>query len=331
MTNLTIDSSELFVPFENRNEREQKISLESRKRIQAYSLMDFFLSSNTYFDFFSLDLFEFVQQAKILANELEDNSVCLEHFLYLMISPRKAENLELTSILNSYGMNLKSVSETSKQFSSINQSVDNSVLLKFSQWLKKKTRAKYHKAMELLATADSSEYFYNNFFFFEKKIKNNNIRFSSSVWKLFEKATENAGYRFKTAVVTPEIFFVTLMELKQKRIAKIIKTFVPNEIDWLVLRFKLIKRIYYHESLIRQKIQCEYRSFAYLYKRTIPEISFDQFLTREDYRLQEIIVTFRNNLIADFLSYSISDYIETEIISTLRSIKKLKELRSYSF
>lgn len=326
-----LDLTESFIPFDERTEYQKKVAAESRKRVQAYSMIDFFMSAVSYFDFFSRDMFDLVQQAKILAFELEDDVVCLDHFLYLLVSPRKVEPLELTAILNSYCINIKSVCRAFKSFddsknSPLTLSTDKNF---FSP--KKAILSKYYQFIEFINSSELSDYFLENLFDFENDINDDEIDFSSEVWQLFEKSAENAGYRFKTAVITPEIFFITLMEEKKKKIGKVIRSFVPDEIDWLVLRFKLIKRAYYHESLIRQKVNRKYLSFTYLYKRTIPEISFDQFLTKDDRRLEEIVVTFRNNLIADLLPYEFNDYLQTDVEYTLSSVRKSGSQRRYSF
>ena len=45
----------------------EKILIEKRKRHQTYLALDYFLSAVTYFDFFSLDTFNIVKNAKQLA------------------------------------------------------------------------------------------------------------------------------------------------------------------------------------------------------------------------------------------------------------------------
>lgn len=324
---------ESFVPFNERTEYQQKIGSESRKRVQAYSVVDFFMSTISYFDFFSTDMFELVQQAKVLAFELEDDFVSLDHFLYLLVSPKKVEPLELTNILNSYGINIKTVRSAFQTYIEEKNisSTQHSSFEKMSFFTKKMCSSTYYQFLEFISASTFSDYFLENLFDFHNEIDDNEIEFSKSIWQVFEKSAQNAGYRFKTAVITPEIFFITLMEEKRKKIGKVISSFVPDEIDWLVLRFKLIKRVYYHESLIRQKVNRKYLPFTYLYKRTIPEISFDQFLTKDDRRLEEIVVTFRNNLISDLIVDDFNDYLQTDIEYTIRSIRKSGLQRRYSF
>lgn len=319
--------SELFIPFDKKTERDQKISLESRKRIFAYSMLDFFVSTLTYFDFFSSDMFDFASQAKLLAYELNDKELYPEHFLYLLVSPRKEDPLQLVQILNSYDLNLKNLQA---KF----QSLDSNFSFKKMSFLKnfkQKAQSTYYRIIEKVLNRDIKDYFFENFENIDKYIQSEQIPFSPSIWIVFEKTAENAIDRFKSGIITPEIFFLTLMENKKSKIGKIISSFVSEEIDWLVLRFKIIKRIYYHESLIKQKVKNCYFPFAYLYKRTIPEIAFDQFLEREDRRFEEIVITFRNYLISELISYDLEEYLTTELGCILRSIKKLGQHRSYSF
>lgn len=329
MKNLYLTES--FIPFDQRTEYQKKVGAESRKRVQAYSMVDFFMSAVTYFDFFSRDMFDFVQQAKILAFELEDDVVYPDHLLYLLVSPRKVESLELTSILNSYNINTKTVYAAFQSYDKSKGSSSQIHLSKMPFSTRKFVTSKYYQFIELLRASDLSDYFLDNLFDFENEIYDSEIDFSSAVWQIFEKSAENAGYRFKTAVITPEIFFITLMEEKKKRVGKVIRSFVPNEIDWLVLRFKLIKRAYYHESLIRQKVERQYLPFTYLYKRTIPEIAFDQFLNKDDRRLEEIVVTFRNTLISDLVLYDFNDYLNTDVEYTINSVRRSGSQRRYSF
>jgi len=53
----------------------KKIEIEKRKRHQLYNTMDYVLSNNTYFDFFSKDCFSIIKNGKILAYLLSRKKV----------------------------------------------------------------------------------------------------------------------------------------------------------------------------------------------------------------------------------------------------------------
>ena len=57
--------------------REEKISLEKRRRNYTYKTLDYILSNLTYFDFFSLDAFEVLKQSKKLGDFYKSEEITL--------------------------------------------------------------------------------------------------------------------------------------------------------------------------------------------------------------------------------------------------------------
>lgn len=85
--------------------------------------------------------------------------------------------------------------------------------------------------------------------------KNSLVISSYEVHFLLEKAGENALFRFKTPIITPEILFITLMEEKNTKVGKILNKILKNSLDWYLIRYKLIKRIHNQEMNIRGEIE----------------------------------------------------------------------------
>ena len=267
----------------------KKILFERRKRTQAYTALDYFLSFYSYFDFFSSDTFTIAKHSKYLAQSYKKNSVGKEFLLF----PFLESETEIAEILreNKFSKrNIKNLMPTPKE-----------------NELKTFTFAeRFLLALKLP--------------FFVKKIHaKKSTRFSEEIYFIFEKAAENALTRFKTPVITPEILLITLLEENE-----FFKSFRPIQIEWLLLRYKFIKRIHYQEVNIRSQVVKNQQYFAYLFKTKISEIQFNRLIERDV--MSPGILLFRNKLIRKILEQNIAKCIKQEI---LRSIK-ITASRKYS-
>lgn len=272
----------------------EKIVLEKRRRNQAYMALDYLLSAVTYFDFFSSDAFKVVKNAKYLA-QLCNKNVTSE----LLLLPFFSYPSDVSRILKDFGITQELVE----------MSVDSLQAKKKETFL--------HKQINSL-----EDLFQDIEGFFVKKTLslNQNIKYSYELNTLFEKAAENAILRFKTPVISPEILFITLIEEKKTKASKIIRKFLKNELDWYLLRYKLIKRIHKQESSIRSEVIRNQHYFAYLMKIQFTDFEFNKLIETET--LPQGVSLFRNALISKILKVDIFEEISEEIYTSMRFTSK---------
>ena len=276
----------------------EKILIEKRKRHQTYMALDYFLSALTYFDFFSLDTFNIVKNAKQLAQIC--NKTVTSEFLIL---PFFTCCSEVSNVLTEFGIN-----ETS---------IENIVISlqekKNESFLEKQKNA----AFQLVRN-------FKEFFIIEKINLDQKIKYSHEVNQIFEKAAENALQRFKTPVITPEILFITMIEEKNSKVAKILKKFIKTDTEWYLLRYKLIKHIHNQESNIRGEVLKNQHFFAYLMKTELSESEFNKLVENEN--LSKGVSFFRNRIVSNILETNIFDELVNEILTSI----KVNNKRSYS-
>lgn len=273
-----------------------KIEFEKRRRNQVYLALDYFLSALTYFDFFSFDAFQTVKYSKSLAETFESKVVTVE-FLLLAFLYNDSQILEL---VKEYGI--------TKEI----------VLRLLSSEAEKVLKRK-------------SNFFYSNFV---EKIKNiflsstekAEIFYSHEVNLLFEKAAKNALERFKTPVITSEILFLTLLESEESSQIRMLRKTVGmigmNELNFYLLRYKLIKRIHSQESAIREKVIINQQYFAYLLKTQLPGNEFENLLKTE--LLPTGVSLFRNTLILQVLQINIFEVLKDDIHKSIKLTNKRK-------
>lgn len=270
---------------------EQQIELEKRRRHQIYTLLDYTLSAITYFDFFSQDTFTIIKHSKYLAQASKRNYFTSEFLLIPFLDSK----FELSTLLKEYDLN---EIEIGKLITSLNNIPKRSF-------------------------AEKRDYFFyqifkkvGNFSFFDKSLITKKLKNSFDVSFLFEQAAENALIRFKTPVITPEILFITMMEEENTKVSKIIKKFFPEETNWYLLRYKLIKRIHFQEVNIRAEIPKSEQYFAYLLKINLSELEFNCLI--ETNLLHLAVSTFRNKLITKLLHVNLFDLLEKEIDQSIQ-------------
>jgi len=266
-----------------------KVSIEKRKRYQAYLTLDYILSFLSYFDFFSQDTFKIVLEAKLLALSFNQKSVSSEFLLF----PFLDFDSEFSKILNEYNFTQKII------FSFFSKSYDiESNKKNFSSFF--------------------SKYFSNNSL--KKELILSDINYSYETNSLLEKCAENALIRFKTPIITPEILFLTLMEEKKSKVGKLIQHFLRTEIDWYILRYRLLKRLHKQESSIRTEVKKNYLFFTYLLKTQLSEFEFNRLI--ESNSLELGVSLFRNLLISQILELNLFDSLDQEIYFSMRGSGK---------
>jgi hypothetical protein len=283
----------------------EKIIFEKRRRYQIYTLMDYFLSKITYFDFFSQDVFDGLIMSKYLANQEKKNSVTTE---FVLLSLLKID-LELADILMDYQFQL-----TEEEIKDVMANPN------------KNRRAPYYyyfNPLDLLYVNEIRAIF--SFILSYTKQISPDIFFlelSKEVNTILEKAVENALIRFKTPVVTSDILLITMMEDNKNEAGKIIKKIIFEELNWYLLRYKLIKRLHNEEVNIRNEVKKNQRYFAYLLKSHLSQFEFFTLLDTETLPLG--VSLFRNLLISQLMSANFNSVLENEIRTSIDLTNKRK-------
>ena len=291
-------NSELLDSLEQPKTIAEKILLEKRRRHQTYMALDYFLSAVTYFDFFSSDAFKVVKNAKYLA-QICNTNVTSE----LLLLPFFSYPSDVSKILGDFNI-------TERKIENIVASLQPKEKESFFTKNKKFFQQRFNRV--------------KGFFIKETLALNQKIKYSYEVNKIFEKAAENALMRFKTPVISPEILFITIIEEKNTKAAKIIRKFLKDDVEWYLLRYKLIKRIHHQESNLRSEVIKNQHYFAYLMKVQLTDFEFNKLIENE--ALAKGVSLFRNTLVSNILKIDIFEEISQEI----RTSMKITNKRSYS-
>lgn len=274
----------------------EKIAIEKRKRHQTYMALDYLLSINTYFDFFSPEAFKIIKNAKYLAQQT--NKSINNDWIFLSYFYSEAKILKM---LENFGFLNKLEENVVTTFPDI-KVIEN-----------KKRKTKFNSFEKIIQLFSS-----------EKPKLNQTTFYAHDVLQLFEKAIENALTRFKTPVITPEILFITLMEEKSTKISKLIRMCFENEMDWYLFRYNLIKLIHSQESTIRGDVTKNQQYFAYLLKTQLDDSEFNRLI--ETKALDKGVLIFRNDLISNILKVNMLDKLLIDINTSIKITTK----RSYS-
>lgn len=282
------------VSFDPKKTKAEKQKNERRKRNQVYVALDYLLSQTSYFDFFSIDTFQVAKYAKYLAQIVEETIVSSDFLLLAFFSI----NSPVCDILKKYKLTQQNIGEIlEKSYKKIP-----------STPLKKKINF-FTKFLETIRTF---------FPFFRESIAlSSNQVYSLETEQIFEKTAENALTRFKSPVISTEILLITLMEERDTKAGKIIKSFLENETEWYLLRYSLLKRVYKQEAYIRAEIPRNLQYFAYLLKIKSSDIDFEGLITKN--QLLRGVSLFRNEVIRQVLSINIHDVLRKDVYKSIRA------------
>lgn len=262
------------------------IALEKRKRQQIYSSLDAFYSNIGIFDFFSLDSFNLVLAAESLTKLLKKPSISTDALFFSFLTA----NLEVNNLLESSSVTKEKIGKIYKEYFNLEKQDTTTFFDNF--------RLNFQKIIGS-----------------KKGLTKKPVEYSYELKLLFEKAAENSLSRFKTPIVTPEILFLTLIENKKGNIAKLMKATITNDIEWYILRYKLIKYIHKYELCIKELRKNDHY-FAYLFKKSISGMEFETVVRKNS--LSEAICIFRNTMISKILPTSFCDFLELEINRSIR-------------
>jgi hypothetical protein len=280
---------------------EEKIKHEKRRRNQAYIMLDYFLSATTYVDFFAFDAFRMTIDAKHYAQVCKKKKVTSEFLFYAFFSldPTFSELLERYKVSKKRTGQIITASTSSQTHRP-----------SFFQRQLYRLKAFIH---DFRPSAFSEEFSVDS-----------SITFSRQTQLLFERAAENAMTRFKTPLISSEILFITLMEEKGTRMAKVIKELIPDKNDWLLLRYQLIKRLHRKETSIRNDVKKSQKYFGYLLHTQITDAQFTALMDNET--LASRVTIFRNKLIKEIVKQDYFDALDKEVYNSI----KISKQRSYS-
>jgi len=329
----------------------KEIEKERADRYQAQLVTEYYLQNLTYFDFFSKSAFEIVCRAKAIALSCKHETVSSETLLIsffkgpLAIRSLLQESQITQSVI--YG-NLKYVLPFDKYKIKFHAF---SVLRLLNPFEKKSVKYEIKKlAKEFLV--DKKEEIFNTFssltfldvvnFYFDtinntyEKIDEklfplekeasirNSIPFDSDTNHIFLKASENALQRFHTPIITTDILLITLLE-EPGPSRTLLHFLIPNETEWYLLRYKLIKKLYLQEVTIRTEVSSAYIYFAYLLQTKISDLSLDRIFKRGI--LLSSVAMFRENFYKKLLKTNIYKFLAEEIYT---SIEEQSGSRDYS-
>ena len=261
------------------------IKLERRRRNQTYLALDYILQRVTYFDFFSSDAFNIAKYSKSFAQLFEKKVVTSEILLF----PFFYCDSSLLKLLKEYALDEKFISFL-------------------------------HSQMEKEVALDSKRITKR----LETEIYNEDFPYYKEINLIFERAAENALKRFKTPVITSEILFLTMMEEKETKVSKIIKKILQTDVEWELLKYRLLRELHHNEAFIKSEISKNQQYFAYLLKTELPEEQFKRLVQTET--LEKGIQLFRNVLVRDILKINIFELLFEDIQDSI----KITSNRKYS-
>ena len=99
---------------------------------------------------------------------------------------------------------------------------------------------------------------------------------------------------------------------------------IKNDINWYLLRYELLKRIHFQESIIKNEITINQHYFAYLLKRELTDLQLDRVIENESF--QTTVSLFRNTLISNVLQENILN----ELFNDIKKSIKMRNSRRYS-
>jgi hypothetical protein len=301
-------------------DRQKKINKEKRKRLQIYTTLDYLISVITYFDFFSLDAFEISLCSKYVADIANEAYVSPTYLLLSFLTP----SCDLYSLLKIYNITFETVINKGESLefkfwdlSALFKDISNFSIFTFVDEMERSIEDFFDDCFKFLGIPFSlGDYRWKD---------EEESEYSNEVMTIFEKATENAKYRFKTPVVTSEILFITLMEDNKEETGKLIRKIIQDETNFYLLRFKLLKILHKEETYIRTDIKINYRYFAYLLKTQLPYLEYSRLCENEYHELG--VLYFRNILVQEVLKIDFLSLLKEEVESSIEYGPK----RSYTY
>ena len=295
-----------------------QISQEKNRRYQAYTALDYLLSTHTYFDYFSLDAFTLLNNAKILMKKYKKEKLTSDIFMLSFFSI----DSELIKILNEFDITQESIEN---YLNRVEKSKAKSIQNKYFAKLSSMVSNQKNKITEKINSF--SPIFEPYMSWNRPKIEENDlflIDYSKELYKIFEKTIEKT-LRYKTPIITPEILFLNFIDEEELRGGKILKALIKNPIKTTLLRYQIVKLIHQNESNLRSLVPKNQHFFAYLLKAELSDMEFQKLVQTN--RLTKAVNVFRNQLISSTVQVDLAQLLEEELVT----ISKLNSTRRYSF
>jgi hypothetical protein len=258
----------------------EKIAQEKRRRNQIYITFDYMFNMSSYYDFFSRDALYLANKAKKLAFYWDEEFVTSSIFFATLFE----KNCACAPFLNKYFFKKEGLNPL---FEGIKKK--NRFWIRIKQF--------FHYVRQIRSPK------------FEK------IVFSKQMERFFAKAAKKAQFRYRTPVLTPEIFMITLMDTRWLKARNCIKDATVNRTNWYLLRYELLKEIHFQESAIRGEVPLNQQFFAYLLQIHLPKRQFKRLIEEE--LLSEAVSKFRNILVSKILK---QDILQAMWVDTQKSI-----------
>jgi len=255
---------------------------EKRKRFQTYTALDYLISMTTPFDFFSKETFE------IFLYSL---------YLHTILKPKNfSYTLFFISCLEKGTISKEILIQNNLTFENLTE------ILEFqenSNRIKKEKRAK----KDLIV--------FDNLFYFDFQ----------KITLFLNKILENAHNRFKTPLISEEIFLITLLELIKND--KNFNFFLPaiSNVNYLNIRYKLLKKLHSIETALKIKTPQNFLFFSYLVQTQLSSFESKNLIFTEDQTSG--LSFFRNKLILECLclSFNINSHLKKRIHQNISSYR----------
>ena len=274
----------------------KKIFLEKRRRHQIYTTLDYISSHKNMFDFYSSDTIFLLKRAQNSARIIKQKKVTTELLLLAFFT----SDSELLLIFKKFNLSFPRIFKYVEYGYNLKDSYKNPLKSFFEPLIK------------------------NNFLLWNSKQLNKTSEYNYEVKYVLEKALENA-FRFKTPILSPEIFFLTLLEEKNTSAGQLLKLTLKTDLQWNLLRYELLKKIHNQESKVQGNIFKNSRYFAYILKSELTDLQFEKLLKQDKY-ITRAILNFRDLVINNLLSVDLPSVIYFDVKTSI----KATNLRTYS-
>jgi hypothetical protein len=265
----------------------EKIKIEKRKRTQVYAALDYLKSHTNKFDFFSFDSIQILRHANTIAKKFNQEKVSSEFLLLGFLS----QETEFLTILEKFNI--------SKEI------LENYFVHIYASGTLKNKKIPFFSDLK------------------KENFSTDKIEYNFEVKTIIQKVIENS-FRFKTPVITPEILFLTLLEEKNLSSGFLLQKILKNDVQWNLLRYEILKKIHYQETMIQGNISKSYRYFAYLLKLELNNDKFEKLLEKKEFSLA--IQAYRDLVVSKILQFNLFELLEQEIKISLVS----NNIRKYS-
>jgi hypothetical protein len=311
-----------LILMENIEKQKNFLSFETRRRLQLYSVIDYFIFTGTFYDFISPNLLKVFVRSKVIAYFLGKKRVTsdmLVYSLYLQNTGNIKEMKFLKNIIeqllwNTWNLPMKR--DINYYFSYINsfplfirsllKPFLFQVLLKYNKYI-------YHKLKFFKFNISKKKP--------TKKIKKifkniNEIKFSTETYKILILTLKQSIINYHTPIIFPELLFINIIETKNSLGYKLLNKIFVNSSQRAQIRYQNLKKIYCIEARSYYYMPRNLFLYDYLLKSRSSEdlflkVSFDPLIHIF------IVLFFRLKLLYKILPYKFLKYLKYKSLLNL--------------